>query len=142
MLTEKVPADMLLPCFRRKTPELVSSRPYSSTWITLLNSIKENPFDEYTNSLSSDFDVLIMGNIRFTIVDLKHDLDEADPILKNYFRICDRSRFGASKKNFMLKRIQFQEISGKPFAIFGTQIHLQSAPIDEGQLRIELRLDV
>ncbi|CAF1207190.1 unnamed protein product [Adineta steineri] len=96
-----------------------------------------------------------MGNIRFTIVDLKHNLNEAGHILKNYFRICDRSRFGASKKK-LYKLIQFQDISGKPFVILGTQIHLQTATIDEEpalndeklaptheeQLRTELDLDV
>ncbi|CAF1369078.1 unnamed protein product [Rotaria sordida] len=109
---------------------------------TLMNTLKENKFDEYTSNLSCDFKELIMGKMKFTIIDLddggclwKKYIETADAII---FLIdsTDSIRFPKAKEAFHLL-LNDKQILNKPLIIIGTKSDLPTG-LDEEDLAEEL----
>ncbi|CAF4403902.1 unnamed protein product, partial [Rotaria socialis] len=106
---------------------------------TLLNTLKENKFDEYTSNLSCE---LFMGKMKFTIIELDHGgrlwkdhIPSADAII---FLIdsTDSIRFPKAKEAFDLL-LNDKQILNKPLVIIGTKGDL-STGLDEEDLSDEL----
>ncbi|CAF1663341.1 unnamed protein product, partial [Adineta ricciae] len=103
---------------------------------TLLNTLKENKFDQYSSSFSAGSQQLLIGNMKFTCtnIDLQHDGRLSRQIPMNdaiifLIDLTDPIRFSTAKEIIMFL-LNDKEISSKPLVIVGTKKDL-FANVDE-----------
>ncbi|CAF0811945.1 unnamed protein product [Adineta ricciae] len=114
---------------------------------TLLNTLKENKFDQYSSSFSVGSQELLIGNMKFTCtnIDLQHDGRLSKQIPMNdaiifLIDLTDPIRFSTAKEIIMFL-LNEKEISSKPLVIVGTKKDL-IANVDEADLIEALGIDM